>query len=70
MCPFVRLRAAFTEDDSTVPLDVLANYLAGAQIALVHWWLEQRRPQTPEALARTVHRSQRAAIRDAFGLQD
>jgi AcrR family transcriptional regulator len=31
------LRAAFAEADSTIPLDVLANYLAGAQIALVHW---------------------------------
>src|SRR5262245_14844419 len=29
------LRAAFVEADSTIPLDVLANYLAGAQIALV-----------------------------------
>jgi AcrR family transcriptional regulator len=64
------LRAAFAEADSTVPLDVLANYLAGAQIALVQWWLEKRRPLTPENLAQTFHRLQRAAIRDAFGLRD
>ena len=64
------LRAAFAEADSTLPLDVLANYLAGAQIALVQWWMERRRPHTPENLAQTFHRLQCAAIRDAFGLCD
>jgi AcrR family transcriptional regulator len=64
------LRAAFAEADSTIPFDVLANYLAGAQIALVQWWLEKRQPHTPENLAQTFHRLQRAVIRDAFGLGD
>ena len=64
------LRAAFAEAHSTIPFDVLANYLAGAQIALVQWWLEKRQPYTPENLAQTFHRLQRAAIRDAFGLRD
>ncbi len=64
------LRAAFAEADSTIPLDVLANYLAGAQIALLHWWLEMRQPHTPENLAQAFHRLQRAAIQAAFGLRD
>ena len=64
------LRAAFAEADSTIPFDVLANYLAGAQLALVQWWLEKRQPHSPEDLARTVHRLQRAAIREVFGLGD
>jgi AcrR family transcriptional regulator len=64
------LRAAFDEADSTIPLDVLANYLAGAQIALVQWWMQKRQPHTSESLAQTFHRLQRAAIRDAFGLRD
>src|SRR5262245_45701771 len=34
------LRTAFADVDSTIPLDVLASYLAGAQLALVQWWLE------------------------------
>ena len=29
------LRTAFAETESTIPLDVLANYLAWAQIALI-----------------------------------
>ena len=64
------LRAAFAEAESTIPFDVLANYLAGAQIALVQWWLEKRQPHTFKSLAQTFHRLQRAAIRDAFGLSD
>ena len=64
------LRTAFAEAASTIPLDVLANYLAGAQIALLHWWLEKRQPHTLENLAQTFHRLQRAAIRDAFGLRE
>jgi AcrR family transcriptional regulator len=64
------LRSAFADTASTIPLDMLANYLAGAQIALVHWWLEKRQSHTPESLAQTFHRLQRAAIRDAFGIKD
>jgi AcrR family transcriptional regulator len=62
------LCAAFASADSAIPLDVLATYLAGAQLALVQWWLEQPRPHSPETLAQTFHRMQRAAIREAFGL--
>jgi len=63
------LRAIFAEADSAVPIDMLASYLAGAQIALVQWWLEKRQPYTPEIVAQTLHHLQRAAIRDAFGLR-
>ena len=62
------LRTNFREEDSTIPLDELSNYLAGAQIALMQWWLEKRQPHRLEHLAQTFHRLQRAAIRDAFGL--
>ena len=62
------LRAAFADVESSIPFDVLANYLAGAQIALMQWWLEKRQRHTLEHLAQTFHRIQRATIRDAFGL--
>ncbi|GBD17163.1 putative HTH-type transcriptional regulator YvdT [bacterium HR26] len=64
------LRTAFAEGAITIPLDVLANYLTGAQIALVQWWLEEHRPYTPEDLAQAIHHLQRAAIREAFNLRD
>jgi AcrR family transcriptional regulator len=62
------LRAAFAEADRSIPFDLLATYLAGARVALMQWWLEKRRPYTPEEFAQTFHSLQRAAIRDAFGL--
>jgi tetracycline repressor-like protein len=64
------LRAAFGELDSRIAYDLLANYLAGGQIAFLQWWLEQSVPYSPEDIAQTFHRLQRAAIRDAFGLLD
>jgi AcrR family transcriptional regulator len=64
------LRAVFTEADSMIPLSMLSNYLAGAQIALMQWWLEKRRPYSPETLVKTFHRLQRAALRDAFRLSN
>ncbi len=62
------LSAAFETSRTSIPLDLLANYLAGAQIALVQWWLEKRQSHTLEDLAQIFHRLQRAAICDAFGL--
>jgi hypothetical protein len=53
-----------------IPLDMLANYLAGAQLALMQWWLEKRRPHTAENLAQTFHLLQRAAIRETFGINE
>lgn len=64
------LRVAFPEAESGVALDLLAHELAGAQISLLQWWLSERRPHTPEQLAESYHRLQRAAIRDAFGLTE
>ena len=64
------LRTAFAETPSNIPIDVLAHYLAGAQIALVQWWLEKRQPNTIEDLARMVHCIQLAVIRDAFGIPE
>lgn len=64
------LRSVFAEAESTIPLDMLAHYLAGAQIAFMQWWLEKRRPHRPDELARALHHLQRAAIRDAFQLSD
>jgi len=63
------LHAAFAGMTSTVPLDALAQSLAGAQLGLMHACLEQQNPVTAEDLARTFHRLRRAALLDAFGLE-
>ena len=62
------LHSVFVEKESAIPFDLLANYLAGAQIAMLQWWLEKRRTHTPESVAHTFHRFQRATIHDALGL--
>ena len=62
------LRQAFAEEDSAIPFHLLANYLAGAELTLVQWWIEKRQPYPAEELAQTFHRLQRAAICDALGL--
>jgi hypothetical protein len=64
------LRLAFAETESTIPLDMLASYLAGAQIAPMQWWLEKCRLQPADTLTQALHRLQRAAIRDAFGIRE
>jgi AcrR family transcriptional regulator len=63
------LHAAFDEAESSVPFEVLAHSLAGAQLGLLHWWLQKRQPYPPEQLAQTLHRLQRAAVQDALDLQ-
>jgi hypothetical protein len=62
------LRAAFNEADSTIPFDLLATYIAGAQLEFMEWWATTRTSYTAEYAARTMHRIQRAAIRDALGI--
>jgi AcrR family transcriptional regulator len=60
------LRTAFVESNSKIPPDILANYLAGAQLALIQWWLEKRQPYSFEDITQIFHRLQRAAIREAL----
>ena len=62
----VTLRAAFPDSESRHPIDLVANYLAGAHLTLLQWWLEKRQLHTPEVLAQTFHGLQRAAIRETF----
>jgi hypothetical protein len=45
---------------SIVPLDVLATYLAGAQIALA-WWLKSATP-TAETVAQAFHATARGNL--------
>ena len=64
------LRAIMQKADDSIPLDILAGYLAGAQLALVLWWLEKRRAHTPKDMVQTLHRLQRAAIQDVLGVDN
>ncbi len=60
------LQSAFTSEITTIPLDVLAAYLIGSQMALMQTWIEKRLPYTPEAMAAYYQRLQSAVIRSAL----
>jgi AcrR family transcriptional regulator len=62
------LNAAFDEADSQIPFNLLANYIAGAQLACKMWWADNHTAYSPDYLANVLHRLQRAAIRDALSL--
>lgn len=62
----IKLRQWFNEQQSTVPFAILTNYLAGAQLALVSWWLESPMNFSAQQVASAFHQLQRAALREAL----
>jgi AcrR family transcriptional regulator len=42
-------------DRLTMPPDVLANYIAGAELGLMTWWLENGQPYPAERMAEMAH---------------
>lgn len=48
-----------------VPLEVLANYIAGTELALITWWLEHHRPYPAEQMAVMA---QRLVLNGALGV--
>jgi AcrR family transcriptional regulator len=64
----VTLARCFPEANSDVPLDLLAEYLAGAQMRMMTRWLERRLEISPPTLAQVLQRLQRAALREALGI--
>jgi AcrR family transcriptional regulator len=48
-----------------VPLEVLANYIAGTELALITWWLEHERPYSAEQMAVMA---QRLVLNGALGV--
>ena len=61
-----KLRRWFNEKDSSIPFSILANYVAGAQLSLIAWWLESRAAFSPQQMAQAVQQLRRAALRDAL----
>ncbi len=43
-------------DSLSIPAEVLANYLAGAELALITWWLENEMPYSATQMAEYAHR--------------
>ncbi|MEZ4670025.1 MAG: helix-turn-helix domain-containing protein [Anaerolineae bacterium] len=62
------LNAAFPDYSPNLSLDLLTQYIVGAQLALMDWWMTTRTDYSAEQLAAALHQLQRAAVRDAYGV--
>jgi AcrR family transcriptional regulator len=61
--------AALNLPQPRYPAGVIANYMAGAMLALVGWWLENDMPYTPEEMAEMFDQLTHPVILAALGLQ-
>ena len=60
---------AFPGQTPSIAPDVLANYIIGAQLSLIDWWVSNRTPYDATQIATMMHRLQRAAICDAYAVE-
>jgi AcrR family transcriptional regulator len=66
------LERSLTESGETlrVPVPVLAQAIAGVELALIQWWLEQDRPYSVEQMAAYTHRIALEGLLGAFDRDD
>lgn len=62
------LQKAFPDMTPDPPLDMLTNYLVGAQLSLIDWWITSRTMYDAVQLATTLQHLQAAAVRNAYHL--
>jgi AcrR family transcriptional regulator len=54
---------------STVPLDIVANSLSWSMLGVLIWWLEHDLPQPPEYMAEQFHRLMTLGVPQVLGLE-
>lgn len=62
------LTKAFPETVPSPPLELLAQYIVGAQFSLLDWWVTNETAYTPEQVATMLHQLRSAIVRDAYGI--
>src|SRR5690606_31773639 len=55
--------------EPAMPLSMLAAMLAGTEIGVMMWWIQNDMPYTPEAMARLCDRFSGPGIMAALGLE-
>ena len=63
-----RIDVAVGDHQPLVPLEVLANYLAGAMISLISWWLKQDTNYTAEQMADMFRQLSMPTISSVLGM--
>ena len=51
-----------------VPVEIIVNYLSGAYIGVIIWWLDHNRPHSPEYMANQLRRLTTLGLSAALGL--
>jgi AcrR family transcriptional regulator len=46
-----RLAAASITEEPPIPVEIVANHMAAALLALMEWWLNNRQPYSPQRMA-------------------
>lgn len=62
------LQEIFPGQEPGLPLIVLCNYVAGAQLSLINWWVETRTDYSTADIAGMLQHLQYVAIKDAYQL--
>lgn len=65
---FIETHRAKTGAELPVPVDVLANYIAGSLLALVAWWLESEMPYSAEEMVVYYHRLVLLGVAQVMGI--
>ena len=65
------LKIAFAEEESNMPIRLLAHAITGTYNRLIlAWFMEENHILTAQQLANHIHRLSRAGIREAFNLNN
>jgi AcrR family transcriptional regulator len=65
-----RLARSLPPDRSpTVPLPIVAQYVAGALMTLFQWWLDRDMPESPEQIEEYFLQLVRPSVREATGVE-
>lgn len=65
---FERMLGEEQNRPTAIPVEIVAQTMAGALFALVSWWLEKDMPHSPLEMARMYHRMSLPTLRAAFGV--
>lgn len=62
------LQTIFADKTANCAMELLVNYIIGAHLSLIDWWLNNRNHYSAEDVAKLMHQLQRAAIQSAYGI--
>ncbi len=60
------LKISFPNTEPLLPMDVLTEYIIGAQLSLIHWWMTNRTVYNALQLATMLQRLRRIAVCEAY----